>query len=227
MTILCIETSGAECSVAVSVGENVVFERVSEAGQSHAEKLGVFTEEALRAVPKGIDAVAVSGGPGSYTGLRIGVSLAKGLCFGLQTPLISIPTLYIIAAKTAAAVAVPDRRGALFCPMIDARRKEVYAAVYDDTLNIVRATEAVVLTDGTFNYGKPVYFSGSGAAKFKSITTDENAVFPEGDFNPKAADMAVAAAKAFIDRRFEDTAYFEPFYLKDFIATKPKNKVFT
>jgi tRNA threonylcarbamoyladenosine biosynthesis protein TsaB len=208
----------------------VVFEKVSFDGPSHAALLGVYVEEALAVLKReGLrpEAVAVSSGPGSYTGLRIGVSMAKGLCFGYDIPLISVPTLEILAAK-----AIRQRAGAeddLYCAMLDARRMEVYAALFDGKRQIVRPTMADIVTADTyasFLDRHRVYFLGNGAAKCKEVIVSPRAVFVE-DVHPLAADMVAIAEDLFRSGAFEDRAYFEPFYLKEFIATTPKNKVLT
>ncbi|WP_298554976.1 tRNA (adenosine(37)-N6)-threonylcarbamoyltransferase complex dimerization subunit type 1 TsaB [uncultured Parabacteroides sp.] len=226
--ILSIETSTSVCSVALSMDGEVLFEKASFDGPSHAALLGVFVEEALSVLKeKGgkLDAVAVSSGPGSYTGLRIGVSVAKGLCFGFGIPLIGIHTLDIMAAT----VIRQDKAatGCLYCAMLDARRMEVYAAIYDSSLKLVRETTAdIVEADSYSPYlekGKICFF-GNGAAKCKSVITSPNAIFIE-DIHPLAVNMVPLAEQAFAAGRFEDTAYFEPFYLKEFQATIAKNKV--
>ncbi|MDR2471950.1 MAG: tRNA (adenosine(37)-N6)-threonylcarbamoyltransferase complex dimerization subunit type 1 TsaB [Tannerella sp.] len=233
MTLLNIETSAKICSVAVTAGEKILFEKVSEEAMTHAKMTGVFVEEALKFAHeqhKTIDAVAVSAGPGSYTGLRIGVSTAKGVCFGLNIPLLAIPTLFIYAAK-AAKVAKVDKTTTqvdFYCPMLDARRMEVYAAVFDTNLNEVKETHAEILTEESYKEysvkGRVAFF-GNGADKASTVIKHENTLFLQG-VEITAADMATPAAEAFAAQRFENTAYFEPFYLKEFIATTPKNKVF-
>ncbi|MDR1258645.1 MAG: tRNA (adenosine(37)-N6)-threonylcarbamoyltransferase complex dimerization subunit type 1 TsaB [Tannerellaceae bacterium] len=229
--LLHIETSTTVCSVALSLDGESFFERASFDGPSHAALSGVYVEEALallRCRDMKPDAIAVSSGPGSYTGLRIGVSLAKGLCFGYDIPLISVPTLEIIAYRTIGQTS-PASPGALYCAMLDARRMEVYAAIFDARRRSVRGTAAEIIDAGayaSFLAGHTVYFSGSGAAKCRDVIASANAVFVDG-IHPLAADMAPLAEKLFNDGSFEDTAYFEPFYLKEFIATTPGNKVFT
>ena len=228
MTILCIETSTQVCSAAVTIGGVPIAEGVCREGANHAQMLPVFVEELLAEVKeKGlrIEAVALSEGPGSYTGLRIGVSVAKGLCFGAGIPLISVPTLSLLAAT-----ALRKMNGATdyrYCAMIDARRMEVYAALFDASLQPVRAAMADVVDAQTYaNYlseGKVCFF-GDGAAKCQSVITDTNAYFLP-DIYPLAAEMASLSAQAFAEKRFEDVAYFEPFYLKEFQATIAKNKV--
>jgi tRNA threonylcarbamoyladenosine biosynthesis protein TsaB len=229
--LLHIETSTTVCSVALSLDGESFFERASFDGPFHAALSGVYVEEALallRYREMKPDAIAVSSGPGSYTGLRIGVSLAKGLCFGYDIPLISVPTLEIIAHRAIGQTSTAPS-GALYCAMLDARRMEVYAAIFDARRRPVRETAAEIVGAGTyasFLAHHTVYFSGSGAAKCRDVITSPNAVFVDG-IHPLAADMIPLAEKLFNDGGFEDTAYFEPFYLKEFIATTPRNKVFT
>lgn len=225
--ILNIETSTSVCSAALSVDGEMLFEKSSLNGPSHAVLLGVYVEEILAVVKRKtlkLDAVAVSSGPGSYTGLRIGVSVAKGLCFGYSIPLIGIPTLDIMASRM-----IKEQGGAdcLYCAMLDARRMEVYASVYDVSLLPVRAIAADIVTADTYaaflERGKVCFF-GNGAAKCKEFITSPNAVFVD-DIHPLAIDMVPLAEQAFKAKKFEDTAYFEPFYLKEFQATIAKNKV--
>lgn len=227
MNILYIETATEVCSVAVSQDGAVVFEREETNGPSHATVLGVFADEALQFVRTSglkLDAVAVSCGPGSYTGLRIGVSEAKGLCYGLGIPLIAIDTLKIMAKA-----ALQKRLGddVLLCPMIDARRMEVYDAIYDRHLSEVKAVSADIIEETSFaKYMKDrkVAFFGNGADKCKKVLTDDNALFIDGVY-PAANNMVELAEEAFVAGRFVDVAYFEPFYLKEFVATIAKNKV--
>ncbi|MDR3142671.1 MAG: tRNA (adenosine(37)-N6)-threonylcarbamoyltransferase complex dimerization subunit type 1 TsaB [Tannerellaceae bacterium] len=227
-SVLTIETSTSVCSAALSVDGKIEFEKVSFEGPSHAALAGVFIEEAIaRAKKKGIrlDAVAVSSGPGSYTGLRIGVSMAKGVCFGYDIPLLAIPTLDIMAYKAIKETIQPD--DTLYCAMLDARRMEVYAAIYDHKLNAVRPTSAEVVTADTYSSfleTNRVCFFGNGAAKCKKIITSPRALFID-HIVPLAGDMAALAHERFVNSKFEDIAYFEPFYLKEFVATVPKNKV--
>ncbi|WP_165157677.1 tRNA (adenosine(37)-N6)-threonylcarbamoyltransferase complex dimerization subunit type 1 TsaB [Parabacteroides sp. ZJ-118] len=226
--ILNIETSTSVCSVALSEGEEVVFEKASFEGPSHAALLGVYAEEALKvAKSEGLkpDAVAVSSGPGSYTGLRIGVSVAKGLCFGYDIPLIGIPTLDVLAS--AAIRKNKEERGCLYCAMLDARRMEVYASIYDSRLNTIRATAADIVdadSYASFLENGKVCFFGDGAAKCKAVITSPNACFIDGIY-PLAVTMASLSRKAYDEGRFENVAYFEPLYLKEFQATVAKNKV--
>lgn len=224
--ILHIETSTTACSVAVSEDGQNVFTREKPDGPSHAVSLGVFVDQALsfadsHAMP--VDAVAVSCGPGSYTGLRIGVSMAKGICYGLGVPLIAIPTLELQCVPVLLYHdELPD--DALLCPMVDARRMEVYAAIYDRALRPVRGTAADIVDENTYAAymeRQPVCFFGDGAAKCRGKLKHPNARFIEG-IRPRADMMFPLAEKAMAVRDFKDVAYFEPFYLKDFVAGKPK-----
>lgn len=181
--ILHIETSTEACSVAVSEDGMTVFNEEDLKGPSHAVQLGVFVDEALsfvdsRAMP--VDAVAVSCGPGSYTGLRIGVSMAKGICYGRNVPLIALPTLQVMCVPVLLYQDLPE--DALLCPMIDARRMEVYAAVYDRALNVKRETAADIVDENSyleFLDKGPVYFFGNGSAKCREKITHPNAHFIE------------------------------------------------
>lgn len=226
--ILNIETSTTICSAALTEGETLLFEQHSLEGPSHASLLGVYVEKALRwaeAQGRRIEAVAVSCGPGSYTGLRIGVSVAKGLCFGAGIPLISVPTLELLADT-----AIRRMKGATdyrYCAMMDARRMEVYAALFEAPLRMIREAKAEIVDAHTYadqlSVGKVCFF-GDGAAKCQSVITDSHALFlPE--VYPLASEMASLSARAFAEGHFEDVAYFEPFYLKEFQATIAKNKV--
>ena len=224
--ILHIETSTSACSVAVSEDGQNVFSKEDLKGPSHAVSLGVFVDEALsfadsHALP--LDAVAVSCGPGSYTGLRIGVSMAKGVCYGRNLPLVGLPTLKVLCVPILLYhEELPD--DALLCPMIDARRMEVYAAVYDRALKPVRDIAADIVDENSyleFLEKRPVYFFGNGAAKCKEKITHPNAHFIDG-VHPLAGMMFPLAEKAIGEQDFKDVAYFEPFYLKEFVASKPK-----
>lgn len=223
--ILNIETSTEVCSVALSCDGEIVFHREDYRGQSHATQLGVFVDEALDyADSRGekLDAVSVSRGPGSYTGLRIGVSMAKGICFGRNIPLISVPTLETLCVMPLLYNDLPD--DALLCPMIDARRMEVYAAVYDKALNMKREISADVVDSSSyaeFLDKGPVYFFGNGAGKCKEVLTHSNSHFID-NIKPLAKSMVLLSEKKFMNGDFEDVAYFEPFYLKEFVASKPK-----
>lgn len=221
-TILHIETSTEVCSVAVSQDGLCVFEREDREGPNHAVKSGVFIDEALSHIDSQLltlDAVAVSGGPGSYTGLRIGVSTAKGVCFGRDARLISVPTLEVLCVPVLLQEKVKED-DALLCPMLDARRMEVYAALFDRLLREVRPTQADIVDGDTYRAfldERPVYFFGNGAAKCMEVIDHPNARFIEGVV-PLARWMFPLAERRFFDKKFEDVAYFDPFYLKDFVA---------
>ena len=219
--ILNIETSTTNCSVALSENGAVIgFKEDNNLEYSHAERLHVYIDEVLKTakVSKNqLAAIAISKGPGSYTGLRIGVSAAKGLCYALSLPLISVPTLEALAHQ------VDNPKGTIVA-MLDARRMEVYSAIYDANYNETRSTEAEVLTPESYQElleSTPVYFIGNGVAKTKDIITHKNAQFIE-DKLPSAKQMCALSYDKFKTNDFEDVAYFEPFYLKDFIAIPSK-----
>lgn len=224
--ILNIETSTTVCSVSLSANNQVFFCKENRENMSHASCLGVFIAEAISFIRKKglmLDAVAVSSGPGSYTGLRIGVSEAKGLCFGLDIPLISVSSLDIMASEVIGKGYEAD----YYCPMIDARRMEVYAAVYDKDMRIIRSVGADIVDKDTYSSflnGKKMLFFGNGAEKCMPVIDSPQAKYIEG-IVPLASSMVPLSEKAFEEKRFEDVAYFEPFYLKEFIATIAKNKV--
>lgn len=223
--ILNLETSTNVCSVAVSENGAVIISKEDHSGPNHAVKLGVFVDEALsfadnHAIP--IDAVAVSCGPGSYTGLRIGVSMAKGICYGRDVKLLAVPTLKLLAVPVLIRHELED--DALLCPMLDARRMEVYSAIYDRSLHEVRPTAADVVDATTYKEyldNHPVYFFGNGACKCMDAINHPNAHLIKG-IVPLAKNMMPLAEKQFLDERYEDVAYFTPFYLKDFVAKLPK-----
>ena len=224
--ILHIEASTDICSVALSQDGHVFFERTDRNERSHAKVLAPFVEEALKnADNQGakINAVAVSCGPGSYTSLRIASSTAKGVCYGRNIPLIAIPTTAVMCVPVLFSDELPEE--ALLCPMIDARRNEVYATVYDRALGVVKPTHAEMVTEESYKEfldKGPVFFFGNGAAKCSSIITHPNAHFLDKFCHPLAKNMMPLAERAWFDERFEDIAYFEPFYLKNFVASKPK-----
>jgi tRNA threonylcarbamoyladenosine biosynthesis protein TsaB len=224
--ILHIETATKICSVAVSNSGNFLFNKENSDGFSHSVSLGAFVDEAIRQVENlslHLDAVAVSEGPGSYTGLRIGVSLAKGLCYGLGIPMIAIPTLKVLTAGLLSVNNFPNKN-TKFCPMIDARRMEVYSAVYDENLHEIDATQAHIIDEHFLeNYlaESPVVFFGDGSEKCKKMVQSPNAIFID-DAYPLASAMVQLAEESFLKKDFVDIAYFEPFYLKEFQATVPK-----
>ena len=224
--ILNIETSTSVCSVAVSEDGKCIYSDIDRTGPNHDGRLGSFVDEALgfadsHAIP--VDAVAVSMGPGSYTGLRIGVSMAKGICYGLDIPLIAVPTLETMCVPVLLRHdSLPD--DAPPCPMIDARRMEVYSAVYDRALHTVRETQADVVTEETYKEWldkHPVYFFGDGAEKCMDVINHPNAHYIAG-IEPLAKNMFPLAERRMMNGQTEDVAYFVPFYLKDFVALKPK-----
>ena len=224
--ILHIEASTETCSVALSQDGHVFFERVNNDARSHAKVLAPFVEEALQnADSQGakINAVALSCGPGSYTSLRIASSTAKGVCYGRNIPLIAIPTTAVMSVPVLFRDDIDE--DARLCPMIDARRNEVYATIYDRALNIIKPTHAEVVTEESYKElldKQPIYFFGNGAEKCSKIINHPNARFLAEHKNPLAKNMMPLAERAWFDEKFEDIAYFEPFYLKNFIATKPK-----
>lgn len=214
--------------MAVSQDGELIFDKADSTINNNAVTLGLFVDEALALVDsRGIllDAVAVSEGPGSYTGLRIAVSMAKGICYGREIKLIAVPTLKLLCVSPLLYMDLPD--DALLCPMIDARRMEVYSAVYDRALTEVRSTGADIVDAETYkeylNRG-PVYFLGNGAAKCKDTILHENAHFID-DVRPLAKWMFPLAEQMFNRGEFCDLAYFEPYYLKDFVAIKPKKLI--
>ena len=227
--ILNIETSTDVCSVAVSDNGQVIFNKEDHSGPNHAVKLGVYVDEALsfidaHGIP--LEAVAVSCGPGSYTGLRIGVSMAKGICYGRDVKLISIPTLELMAVPVLIGEH-PAEEDALIVPMLDARRMEVYAKVMDRALKEVRPIQADIVDADTYKEyldRGTVYFFGNGAEKCMEVINHPNARLVKG-IEPLAKNMAPLAEKRFVEGKFEDVAYFVPFYLKDFVAKMPKKLI--
>jgi len=223
--ILQIETSTISCSVALSDnGQTLSFKEAAERN-IHASSVTLFIEEVMKMADKkltDLDAVAVSRGPGSYTGLRIGVSTAKGLCYGLDVPLISIDTLKAMASSKR----INSGSGAtLYCPMIDARRMEVYSAIYDAQLTNISPVAANIIDEKSFSSileKNKIVFFGDGAEKcIAALGSHPNASFVT-DFINSAKDLNGQAHTKFITQQFEDLAYFEPYYLKDFIANTPK-----
>ena len=220
--LLCIETSGKNCSVALFEGLQLVSIREVHTEQfSHSENLHVFIEQVLKESnlqPKAIKAIAISAGPGSYTGLRIGVATAKGLCYGWDIPLIALPTLRILAEQ----VSYEFTDIEYIIPMIDARRMEVFTAVYSHDFSPILGERAEILTESTFdtylNKGKTI-FLGDGITKFQAICKHKNAYFWQNKF-PSAKQMGRLALEKYQAQAFEDIAYFEPFYLKEVYLVK-------
>lgn len=219
--ILNIETTTTNCSVSLShEGETLVLKEDYNDNYSHAERLHVYIEEVLTEANlplNKLNAIAVSKGPGSYTGLRIGVSAAKGLCYALEVPLISVSTLEALANQ------VQEKRG-IVIPLLDARRMEVYSAIFDEQKNLIREIQAEVIDENSFaSYLKkgPVWFIGNGVEKTKTVINHSNVNYVEGKL-PSANEMSFLSYEKYKKSDIEDVAYFEPFYLKDFIAIKPK-----
>ncbi|MDO4951007.1 MAG: tRNA (adenosine(37)-N6)-threonylcarbamoyltransferase complex dimerization subunit type 1 TsaB [Bacteroidales bacterium] len=224
--IIHIDTSTDICSVALSQEGLCIFNREDHEGPNHARVLAPMVEEAIGlADSRGVklDAVSVSAGPGSYTGLRIGVSTAKGLCYGLNLNLIGVQTLELLCVPILLEhEEIPE--DSLLCPMLDARRMEVYTALYDRALRPANEVTPVIVEDSSFCdvlKERPVVFFGNGAAKCKDIIKHDNAIFIDG-IEPLAKNMLPLADKAIAQGKTEDVAYFEPFYLKDFIAGTSK-----
>lgn len=230
--LLHLETSTKVCSVALSKNNNVIsIMEENSPDFSHSSQLTVFIQKVMDKAGisfQDLSGVSVSSGPGSYTGLRIGTSAAKGLCYALDIPLISVSTLKSMAfiMMQSEYYSVKKIRNVLLCPMIDARRMEVYNAIFDNKLRQLKPVSADVIDKDSFAefmHDKPVWFFGDGASKCKSVISGCNAIFFDDVF-PSASGMASLAYDMFINQQFEDTAYFEPFYLKDFVAGKPKVK---
>ncbi|PYF76587.1 tRNA (adenosine(37)-N6)-threonylcarbamoyltransferase complex dimerization subunit type 1 TsaB [Pedobacter nutrimenti] len=225
--ILQIETATQTCSVALSRNGETLLVKEETAQNIHAGSLTLFIDELMKTAgftyPQ-LDAIAISKGPGSYTGLRIGVSTAKGLCFALDKPLLAIDTLKMMAAGF-----VANNKGynGLICPMIDARRMEVYTRIFNARLEPLSDTEAKIIDAQSFAdelKNQQVTFMGDGALKCAEVLKNENAFFSEANFN-SAAYLSTLAMEAYAQQKFEDVAYFEPYYLKDFMLTQPKKKV--
>ncbi len=225
--ILCIETSTTSCSIALAKNGQIIALKENNEGLNHSVLAAPYVEEILKEYNievENLDAVAVSMGPGSYTGLRIGVSLAKGLCYGANIPLISIPTLQALTINAAAKVNDPE---ALYIPMIDARRMEVYSAVCKANGEQITDTEAIIVEPNFYEEHikkGEVYLFGNGSEKTKEILTSPNIVFID-KIETSAIGCAPIAERKFKAGEFEDVAYFEPFYLKDFITTTPKKRL--
>ena len=216
------------CSVAVSEDTQVIFQQDDHSGPNHAERLGTMIDEALsftdnHAIP--FDAVAVSCGPGSYTGLRIGVSMAKGICYGRNLKLIAVPTLELLCVPVLLRE-IPEE-DALLCPMLDARRMEVYSGIYNRALKPIREVGADIVTAETYKdylEEHPMYFFGNGSKKCMDVINHPNAHLIE-DIEPLAKWMQPLAERRLLSGTTEDVAYFTPFYLKDFVAKMPKKLI--
>lgn len=218
--ILNLETATKNCSVAVANnGQVLAFRDMAEQGYLHAEKLHVFIEEVLKEANlqfKDLNAIAVGQGPGSYTGLRIGVSAAKGLAFALGIPLVAVDTLAVLAAQAGVT-------SGLIVPVIDARRMEVYSAIFNSNLQKIREVEAEIITETSFEHLEgTVYFVGDCLDKCKTVLTQSNFVFLDDVIYPSAKEMAVLSEDKYKKNDIVDVAYFEPFYLKDFMIASKK-----
>ena len=222
--ILNLETSSTNCSVCVAKeGEILAIRELNSANYSHAEKLHIFIEEVMQEASvqmQDLEAVAVSKGPGSYTGLRIGVSAAKGLCYALGIPLISVATLKSMASQ------IQIKENEVLIPVLDARRMEVYSAVFDAELSEIRETKAEIIEESSFQEyinAKQVHFLGSGAEKIKELFPDDTITY-HCEIVPSAKEMAFISSNKYQLNDFEDLAYFEPYYLKDFVLQTKKSK---
>lgn len=228
--ILNIETSKSVCSVALSQKNNLITQKISYENNSHSKLLAVFIDEIFKEqniTPLSIAAFAVSEGPGSYTGLRIGVSTAKGMAYALKKPLIAIDTLQIMCVNLLKQKPEFNDAQFILCPMIDAKRMEVYSAFFNSNAEKISETSNFIIDEQSFLtalYQKKIVFFGDGAQKCKSKITHSNAIFVD-DIFPTAENMIVLSNHKFEQKDFVDLAYFEPFYLKPFIATTPKNRL--
>ena len=216
--ILNIETATKNCSVSIAAnGKTLVCKEISELGYSHAEKLHLFIQDVIQEAAisfSQLSAIAVSQGPGSYTGLRIGVSAAKGLSYALQIPLIAVDTLLELAYQ------VSENDG-LVVPMIDARRMEVYSAIFDSNKQKIREVQAEIISEESFAaISDKIYFIGDSNEKVKSVLTKSNFVFLDAIQYPSAKEMSSISYQKYLEKDFEDVAYFEPYYLKDFLFAK-------
>ncbi|WP_321514882.1 tRNA (adenosine(37)-N6)-threonylcarbamoyltransferase complex dimerization subunit type 1 TsaB [Marinifilum fragile] len=233
--LLNIETSTAICSVALGKDGKLLALKENKEGMKHASHLTFFIENILKEnnlSTADLDGVAISMGPGSYTGLRIGVSTAKGICYGAGIPLIAVSTLQSMTKalqnNSDLSSVVKNQEKALFCPMIDARRMEVYTAFYNAKTELVKDISADIIDENSFANElseKEIIFFGDGSGKCKNVIANENGIFLD-DVNATAVGMIELAEDKFNKNELEDVAYFEPFYLKDFVATTPKKNIF-
>jgi|SRR6185312_1837160 len=225
-TILNIETATSLCSVAISVNRKVITSEESNESNVHAEKLLLFIQSVLeksKLTLSKLDAIAIGSGPGSYTGLRIGTSTAKGLCYGLNKPLLNVSTLKAMAT----AAISKGNKNTLYCPMIDARRMEVYTALYDNAGKEIVPVHAEIIDEHSFTEyttKNGVAFFGDGMPKTKKLFSSAPNMFWLDGIQASACNLAPLAEEQFAKKEFSDLAYYEPFYLKDFIAKKPANK---
>lgn len=218
MYILNIETSTKNCSVSLAKdGKIIALKEIAEQNFTHSEKLHLFIDEVIKKAGisyKDLSAMALSKGPGSYTGLRIGTSTAKGLCFALDIPLIALDSLEILAKQV-------NLDNGLIIPMIDARRMEVYTAIFDQNHNKISETKALVIDENSFSdISEKTCFIGDGAEKCKEVLTKENFIFLPEIIYPSANEISELSYQKFQQKAFEDIAYFEPFYVKEFFTGK-------
>jgi tRNA threonylcarbamoyladenosine biosynthesis protein TsaB len=216
--ILNIETATKNCSVSLAKdGETIICKEIAEQGYSHAEKLHVFIDEIIKEAKismSDLHAVAVSQGPGSYTGLRIGVSAAKGLCYALDIPLIAVDTLTSLVNQV-------KQDDGFIVPMIDARRMEVYSAIFNSNKEMIREVQAEILKEESFaNHSEKIYFIGDSSEKSKPVLSQSNFIFLDEIVFPSANEMSAISFAKFQNKDFVDVAYFEPYYLKDFMFAK-------
>ena len=216
--ILNIETATKNCSVSIAAnGKTLVCKEISELGYSHAEKLHLFIQDVIQEAAisfSQLSAIAVSHGPGSYTGLRIGVSAAKGLSYALQIPLIAVDTLLALAHQVL-------KKDGLIVPMIDARRMEVYSAIFDFNKQKIREVQAEIISEDSFAaISEKIYFIGDSNEKVQSVLTKSNFVFLDAIQYPSAKEMSSISYQKYLEKDFVDVAYFEPYYLKDFLFAK-------
>ena len=218
--ILNIETTTKSCSVVLSFNNEIIALKESQSTYTHSENITLFISEVIKIAGislKNIDAIAISKGPGSYMGLRIGVSTAKGLCYAIDRPLIAIDTLSAMALKVST---LKNEEKVLFCPMIDARRMEVYCALFDNNNICIVPVEAKIINQNSFDKEltlSPVYFFGDGASKCKEVFFNNKNAFFLDDYIMSADALVPLAFKKYNSNQFENLSYFEPFYLKDFI----------
>lgn len=228
--IICLETATSLCSVALCDSSGVVSLKESDEGRSHASVLTVFIDELLKESGTRVtdlEAVAVSKGPGSYTGLRIGVSVAKGIAYAASIPLIGVDTTFSMFHGFISSVKMITGTD-LFCPLLDARRMEVYYSVFDITGNTVKGIRAEIMDKDSFidiPESSRIFFFGDGSAKCREVIKRNNILFDE-DFRISASFMQKPAYDSLKEHRYENVAYFEPFYLKDFLTTKPVRNIF-
>lgn len=222
--ILSLETSTDICSVAIHHDGELLSDITIREPQAHAARLAPLIHQLLRETgrsPRDLQAIAISSGPGSYTGLRIGTSTAKGLCFALGIPLIAVPTLQLLAFDFIRRSEIDG----FLCPMIDARRMEVYCAVYDNRLHTISDTAAIIVDEKSFSElldSHKMFFFGNGASKCRNVVSHSNAFFVD-DVLPSATSLGIRAQQKFLSNQFEDLNLFAPFYLKEFVAKTAKS----